>query len=66
MRQDGLSWVRHSQEPAAYDPGMSGNELGEFLLARRSRLSPTDVGLPCSRSRRVSGLRREEVAVLAG
>ncbi|MFJ8313378.1 MULTISPECIES: helix-turn-helix domain-containing protein [unclassified Streptomyces] len=45
---------------------MSGNELGEFLLARRSRLSPTDVGLPLSRSRRVSGLRREEVAVLAG
>ncbi|MER7990342.1 helix-turn-helix transcriptional regulator [Streptomyces noursei] len=45
---------------------MSGNELGEFLLARRSRISPTDVGLPLSRGRRVSGLRREEVAVLAG
>ncbi|MEV6424692.1 helix-turn-helix transcriptional regulator [Streptomyces sp. NPDC051662] len=45
---------------------MSGNELGEFLLARRSRLSPADVGLPLSRGRRVSGLRREEVAVLAG
>ncbi|MFK0291799.1 helix-turn-helix domain-containing protein [Streptomyces sp. NPDC090442] len=45
---------------------MSGNELGEFLLARRSRLSPGDVGLPLSRGRRVSGLRREEVAVLAG
>ncbi|MCX4680880.1 helix-turn-helix transcriptional regulator [Streptomyces sp. NBC_01433] len=45
---------------------MSGNELGEFLLARRSRLSPADVGLPRSRGRRVSGLRREEVAVLAG
>lgn len=45
---------------------MSGNELGEFLLARRSRLGPSDVGLPRSRGRRVSGLRREEVAVLAG
>ncbi|MFF2923959.1 helix-turn-helix domain-containing protein [Streptomyces celluloflavus] len=45
---------------------MSGNELGEFLLARRSRIGPADVGLPRSRSRRVSGLRREEVAVLAG
>ncbi|MFF7632985.1 helix-turn-helix domain-containing protein [Kitasatospora sp. NPDC008050] len=45
---------------------MSGNELGEFLLARRSRLSPADVGFPLSRARRVSGLRREEVAVLAG
>ena len=65
-RQDGSSWVRHSQEPAAYDQGMSGNELGEFLLARRSRLTPADVGFPRSRGRRVSGLRREEVAVLAG
>ncbi|MGW7427110.1 helix-turn-helix domain-containing protein [Streptomyces sp. NPDC054813] len=45
---------------------MSANELGEFLLARRSRVSPQDVGLPRSTGRRVSGLRREEVAVLAG
>ncbi|WP_042431249.1 helix-turn-helix domain-containing protein [Streptacidiphilus anmyonensis] len=45
---------------------MSGNELGAFLLARRARLSPADAGLPCSQARRVSGLRREEVAVLAG
>ncbi|GAA1366640.1 helix-turn-helix domain-containing protein [Streptomyces beijiangensis] len=45
---------------------MSGNELGEFLLARRSRVSPNDVGYPLSTGRRVSGLRREEVAVLAG
>jgi transcriptional regulator with XRE-family HTH domain len=45
---------------------MSGNELGEFLLARRSRLSPAEVGFPRSQGRRVSGLRREEVAVLAG
>ncbi|MEV6509878.1 helix-turn-helix domain-containing protein [Streptomyces sp. NPDC051642] len=45
---------------------MSGNELGEFLLARRSRLSPQEVGFPRSEDRRVSGLRREEVAVLAG
>ncbi|MFF1636046.1 helix-turn-helix transcriptional regulator [Streptomyces sp. NPDC058246] len=45
---------------------MSGNELGEFLRARRSRLSPADAGFPRSEGRRVSGLRREEVAVLAG
>jgi transcriptional regulator with XRE-family HTH domain len=45
---------------------MSGNELGEFLLARRSRLHPADVGFPRFQGRRVSGLRREEVAVLAG
>ncbi|MFE2429425.1 helix-turn-helix transcriptional regulator [Streptomyces sp. NPDC059373] len=45
---------------------MSGYELGEFLRTRRSRLQPGDVGLPSSGARRVVGLRREEVAVLAG
>ncbi|QXE33608.1 helix-turn-helix transcriptional regulator [Streptomyces sp. GMY02] len=45
---------------------MSGSELGEFLRARRSLLSPAEVGLPGSGPRRVAGLRREEVAVLAG
>ncbi|MEV0697138.1 helix-turn-helix domain-containing protein [Saccharopolyspora sp. NPDC050389] len=42
------------------------NELGEFLKARRSELSPHMVGLPdTGGSRRVKGLRREEVALLA-
>ncbi|MER5184933.1 helix-turn-helix transcriptional regulator [Streptomyces sp. NPDC002896] len=42
------------------------NELGEFLKARRSELSPRAVGLPDSGGqRRVAGLRREEVAQLA-
>ncbi|MFJ6567905.1 helix-turn-helix transcriptional regulator [Streptomyces sp. NPDC091292] len=45
---------------------MSGYELGEFLRTRRARLKPEDVGLPGSGPRRVAGLRREEVAVLAG
>lgn len=41
-------------------------ELGEFLRARRSELSPRTVGLPDSGApRRVPGLRREEVAQLA-
>ncbi|GIJ45323.1 DNA-binding protein [Virgisporangium aliadipatigenens] len=41
-------------------------ELGAYLRARRDRLSPEDVGLPGGRGRRrVKGLRREEVAVLA-
>ncbi|MGV9933640.1 helix-turn-helix transcriptional regulator [Streptomyces olivaceoviridis] len=45
----------------------SDNALGEFLRASRSRLDPTDVGFPAGGpGRRVSGLRREEVAVLAG
>jgi transcriptional regulator with XRE-family HTH domain len=41
------------------------NDLGEFLKARRAELTPAAVGLPDAGSRRVAGLRREEVAVLA-
>ena len=45
----------------------SGNRLGEFLRARRERVLPTDAGLPGDdRPRRVPGLRREELAHLAG
>ncbi|WP_409180249.1 helix-turn-helix transcriptional regulator [Amycolatopsis sp. VS8301801F10] len=42
------------------------NLLGDFLRARRERVSPADVGLPDSGRRRVRGLRREELALLAG
>jgi transcriptional regulator with XRE-family HTH domain len=41
-------------------------ELGAFLRSRRERLRPEQVGLPPSRRRRTPGLRREEVAQLAG
>ena len=41
------------------------NELGEFLKVRRAELSPRTVGLPDTGGRRVPGLRREEVALLA-
>ncbi|HME82870.1 MAG TPA: helix-turn-helix domain-containing protein [Candidatus Eremiobacteraceae bacterium] len=41
-------------------------ELARFLRARRERLSPEDVGLPRHTRRRTPGLRREEVALLAG
>lgn len=41
-------------------------ELGDFLRTRRERLSPDRVGLPATGRRRTPGLRREEVAVLAG
>jgi PAS domain-containing protein len=44
----------------------SHNELGDFLRSRRERLSPATVGLPVGRRRRTPGLRREEVAGLAG
>ncbi|MFD8598409.1 helix-turn-helix transcriptional regulator [Kitasatospora sp. NPDC059646] len=43
------------------------SEVGEFLRLRRARIQPSDVGLPeHGRRRRVPGLRREEVAQLAG
>lgn len=45
---------------------MDDNDLGDFLRARRARLVPGDVGLASYGRRRVAGLRREEVAVLAG
>jgi transcriptional regulator with XRE-family HTH domain len=41
-------------------------ELGAFLRARRDGVSPDAFGLPADGSRRVPGLRREEVAALAG
>ena len=42
------------------------SELGDFLRSRRERLTPEAVGLPNGRRRRTPGLRREEVAELAG
>ncbi|OXS34487.1 helix-turn-helix transcriptional regulator [Streptomyces sp. XY006] len=44
----------------------NGTPLGDFLRARREALKPHDVGLPEHGRRRVPGLRREEVALLAG
>jgi transcriptional regulator with XRE-family HTH domain len=41
-------------------------EIREFLTSRRARITPDQVGLPSYRARRVPGLRREEVAILAG
>lgn len=44
----------------------SDSELGRFLRASRGRVSPDAVGLTSASARRVPGLRREEVATLAG
>jgi transcriptional regulator with XRE-family HTH domain len=41
-------------------------EIRDFLVTRRGRLTPGDVGIPDHGRRRVAGLRREEVALLAG
>lgn len=46
--------------------GARQGELGDFLRSRREKLSPKTVGLPSGRRRRTPGLRREEVAELAG
>jgi len=47
--------------------GMSDRTtLGEFLRLRRGRLTPEDVGIASHGARRVPGLRREELAQLAG
>lgn len=41
-------------------------EVREFLMTRRARLTPREAGLPAGTQRRVAGLRRSEVATLAG
>lgn len=41
-------------------------EVRDFLMSRRAKLTPKDAGLPAGANRRVAGLRRAEVAVLAG
>ncbi|MEV4063892.1 helix-turn-helix transcriptional regulator [Nonomuraea dietziae] len=45
---------------------MNREELAEFLRSRRARVTPREVGLPESGRRRTPGLRRQEVAQLAG
>jgi transcriptional regulator with XRE-family HTH domain len=42
------------------------SDLAQFLRSRRERIMPVDVGLPVGPRRRTPGLRREEIAVLAG
>lgn len=51
------------------DPSVHGGatELGRFLRARRAHVTPAQVGLPAAQGRRrTTGLRREELATLAG
>ncbi|NJP25704.1 helix-turn-helix transcriptional regulator [Microbispora sp. SCL1-1] len=45
---------------------MSDNTLGEFLRSRREAVTPAEVGLPGGGRRRTPGLRRSELATLAG
>jgi transcriptional regulator with XRE-family HTH domain len=45
---------------------VSDNELGAFLRSRREAVSPAEAGLPIGPRRRTPGLRRSELATLAG
>jgi transcriptional regulator with XRE-family HTH domain len=45
---------------------LRANALGDYLRARREQVRPEDVGLAAGTRRRVPGLRREELATLAG
>lgn len=53
-------------QPISARPATSASELADLLRSRRDRLQPADVGLPAGPRRRTKGLRREEVAQLAG
>jgi transcriptional regulator with XRE-family HTH domain len=53
-------------KPAAGPATDRRTELAEFLRSRRERIRPGDIGLAAGPRRRTSGLRREEVALLAG
>lgn len=61
---------RQAGRPAGHHPAGSGepaaDELGDFLRTRRDAVTPADVGLTTWGARRVPGLRREELAQLAG
>ncbi|GAB7031372.1 helix-turn-helix transcriptional regulator [Streptomyces sp. NPDC021749] len=53
-------------KPPPPQPDPLRRQLGTFLRTRRERITPTDVGLPQTGRRRTPGLRREELALLAG
>jgi transcriptional regulator with XRE-family HTH domain len=58
--------VREDENMTETRPAAIRRELGDFLRSRRERVTPQQVGLPSTGRRRTPGLRREEVAVLAG
>jgi transcriptional regulator with XRE-family HTH domain len=55
-----------ASRPASSPSATRRTELADFLRTRRERISPDDVGLPSGGRRRTPGLRREEVALIAG
>jgi transcriptional regulator with XRE-family HTH domain len=72
-RQNGFEpepggWRDHEHDPADRRQELAHRrqELAGFLRSRRERIAPEQVGLPPASRRRTPGLRREEVATLAG
>ena len=58
---------RAARSVPAYRDAMDNRaEVREFLMSRRAKVTPQEAGLPASGTRRVPGLRRSEVAELAG
>jgi len=55
-----------ARTPLASGDGTEGQRAGDYLRARRQQIRPEDVGLVAGPRRRVAGLRREELATLAG
>src|SRR6516165_11959257 len=64
MRGRHVVTYQSRQGPAVFE--RRREELGNFLKARRARLTPEDFDMPAGARRRTPGLRREEVALLAG
>jgi transcriptional regulator with XRE-family HTH domain len=59
-------WGQAWTGAGAYRGDVSANSIGEYLRARRELVRPDEVGIPDSGRRRVAGLRRDELALLAG
>lgn len=60
----GMTWARL---PRLFNAVRTTRDIREFLSSRRARIAPAQAGLPAyGGNRRVKGLRREEVALLAG
>src|SRR4051794_8198605 len=66
--EESSSWERRSLDHRARPgdhAGMQREELADFLRRRRGAIRPGEVGLADGPRRRIAGLRREEVAMLA-
>jgi transcriptional regulator with XRE-family HTH domain len=65
-RQHHTADHRQNSSDRRHDLAVRRQELAGFLRSRRERIAPEQVGLPPASRRRTPGLRREEVATLAG